>query len=751
MHQASKGSRSLIMRSTCAGVAAVMACLATEASAQAAASGDGARLDEIIVTAQKRSENLQDVPIAVSAVSSEQIQSLNIKTARDLGNVVPGLIYSQAGGTTQTFLRGIGTTITQVNADPSVATYIDGVYISLSTVTAINLADIASVEVLKGPQGTLYGRNATGGAISLTTRSPRDKFEGSAYATVANFERREVGGSLSGPIANHLYLGVYGSFDRRQPYSELQNAPGVAKPDVRDHDFQGSARGKLVYDDDDKLRVVLSGDITRYGALQDMAWRQLQRDAEGYGSTTIGRRAVVNPGEYSFSTNAPVDNNWTAKGGSLRIDYDLGAVKLASISAYRDNRSYTNADGDGTDAAVAAVVVALTNKSKQLTQEFQIQSDNSGPLKWILGAFYYNDKGKLDPFHIQPPSFDQTITAGANTESVSGYGQATWMVTDQLGFTLGGRYTDETKDYTGGVSVRTAAPAAPVVTRFAARSSRYKNFNPRIGVEYHLGDNTMLFANYSQAFKSGVFNLNGTTDLAIGPVDPEELDAYEGGFKSELFDRRLRLNTTYFHYDFKNLQVQTIDRNGISSLQNAAAAESDGLDIDSEFAVTSRLRATAKILLLDSTYKSFPAFQGKIPRDPNTPGSTRGGNIDVPGGVNLTGKRAARSPKFTGSFGGNYTFPFSNGGELVVNGNVFHSSSFNFNPDATVRQDAYSTVSGSIEYSPPGKAWAVSVWSNNIGDAYYYTYKQINANGTYGIPAASRTFGATVRVRLGEE
>jgi iron complex outermembrane recepter protein len=699
-------------------------------------------LAEIVVTAQKRSENLQDVPIAITAVSGEQLENLRINSARDLPSVVPGLMYNQAGGTTQTYLRGIGTSITQVNADPSVATYIDGVYISLATVTSVKLSDIESVEVLKGPQGTLYGRNATGGAVSINTRTPTRDLRGEVSAGIGNFDRREFGASISGGLTDSLFVGIYGNYEERAPHSKLENPPGVAEPDVRDTDYQWTLRGKLVFDPGTRLRMVASGDYSKYASFQDLAWKQLQADGEGYGNATIGPRAIRNLGRYSVSLNAPVDNNWQTKGISLRTELDLGSVKLVELSAYRDSRSFTNADGDATEAAVAATVVSLKQRSKQTTHELQLQSNAPGPFQWIVGAFYYLDKGRLDPFNIQAPPFDQKIRAGAVTKSISGFTQLTYNVTDELAVTLGGRYTNEKKRYTGGTLVQVPSPLPPRV--FAPRETTFNEFTPKATINYDTGD-TMIYASFTEGFKSGVFNLNGTTDLAIGPVNPERLNAYEIGTKSELFGRRVRFNTALFYYDYQDLQVQTIDAAGISSLQNAAKARSYGLDLDGAWEVTPTFELRGNVEFLDAEYVSFPAFQGKIPR-----GTARGGNIDRPGGVNLAGFTTSRAPKVSGNLGFSWRNEFASGAELNWTGNVFHTGKFAFNPDATVRHEAYTTASLSAEFTPADRRWSVSAWVKNLTNEYYFVYKQINNQGSYGIPAAPRTFGVSASVRFGD-
>jgi iron complex outermembrane receptor protein len=255
----------------------------------------------------------------------------------------------------------------------------------------------------------------------------------------------------------------------------------------------------------------------------------------------------------------------------------------------------------------------------------------------------------------------------------------------------------------------------------------------------------MLYVSYSQAFKSGVYNLTATSAATIGPVNPERLDAYEVGLKSELFDRTVRFNASIFHYNFKDLQVQSY-AGGTATLLllNAAQARYTGIDIDAVWAVTPRFQLGAKTLFMDAEYSSFPVYAGFMPRT-----TSNGGNVAIAGGVNLTGRRPARSPEFSGTFTASYKLPLASGAQFMLNGLVNHTSSYSFTPDATLRSPSYSTVDGSIEFTSADGVWKASVWAKNLTDKYYYNYMQVNNVGTYGIAAAPRTFGATVAVKFG--
>jgi iron complex outermembrane receptor protein len=732
-----------------AAVLAIAACVGAAVSnvsasapvggSEADASGSqGDALQEIIVTAQKRTENLEDVPIAVTPISGDALKDLRVETARDLQFVVPGIVYSQAGGTTETYLRGVGNNITEVNADPSIATYVDGVYVSSSAVTAVQMADIQSIEVLKGPQGTLYGRNATGGAINITTQSPTNQLDAHVTAGIGNYSESESGISVSGPIIGDTLLGgIYGTYVNHIPYSTLNDPPGTVDPAiVRSREQQGTARTKLLFEPASWVTFTLAGDFTKYASFEDMAWRQLQSNATGY-----SKGAPPNYGEYSASLNDPVDEVWQSAGGSLRTVLDLGQTTLTELSAYREYTTYWAADSDVTNAPLS--FADDYSVSNQWSHEIDWQSKSGSKFQWTLGAMYYTDNGGQYPFAVLPPPVLINIQAGVNDTSYAGFGQGTLSLTDALRLTVGARYTWEQKAFLGGYTAIFLPNGKRIADDLAAPTGHtWTNFSPKVGLDYRFGD-TLAYVSYSEGFKSGIYNLTGSTPASLGPVNPEILDAYEIGTKSELLDKRLRLNTSLFYYDYSNLQVQTLTpQNGVptATYQNAATVYSTGLDLDATWIIIPDVQLRVLSEFLRSHYGSFDAFDGY----------TRAavGNATVT--ENVSGYTAARTPGFSGNFGGDYVMHLPKETNLKWTLNLYHTNGFAFNPDHTAYQNTYNTLELSAQIRPDSGRWSVTAWANNLTGTYYYSYKQINQYGLYGVPGAPRTFGITGTWYFGE-
>lgn len=708
-------------------------------------------LEEIVVTAQKRAENLQEVPIAITAMTADTLADMRIDTTQDLVTAVPSLNYAQSGARAQAYLRGVGNNITQENSDPSVATYIDGVNISSSAVTISRFAEVERVEVVKGPQGTLYGRNATGGAINVVTRSPTDVFEGKATLGVGNYNLKEAAGFVSGPISDRVKGGLYFGGARRDPYVELRNPPGVPVPKVRDNEQEYGVRGKLIVDATDALKLTGSADITKYNSFEDMAWRQFQPNATGYNpanSAAIGT-AVNNIANSKRVTarDVAVSNDWDSKGASLRADLDLASTRVMLLSAYRKATAAWVSDSDVTEARTGGATTV--SEGTQTSHELQWLSGDGSKVQWIVGAFLFKAAGNSWPFSTFNATTRTDTFAAVDTSSKALFGQATVPFGSGFRATLGVRYTDETKDYLGGysqtVTLATGATTTPVVA--AAKEASYSEVTPKLVLDYTIGK-TMVYASYSRGFKSGIFNLTSVTD--VGPVNPEILNAYEIGSKSDFLNSRIRLNSSVFFYDYKDLQVQAFIATNVSRLVNAADAEIKGVELEGQFAATENLTFSANLSHIESKYKDFIGFPGLVSNAGTTVSGGYGNRAVSASGVEVSGLSLARTPKWAGSVGARYTHNLSSGAEINANASYYYSDKYFFNADHTVGQDAYGTLDASVKYVAPNRLWDVSVWGKNLTDEYYFGYKQVTSSATYGVEAPPRTFGVTASVYFGK-
>lgn len=692
-------------------------------------------LEEVVVTAQKRSENLQDVPIAVTALTADDLEKTGIATTQDLQVSVPGLVYNQSGSRSQTYLRGVGNNLTIENSDPSVATYIDGVYISSSAATIQQLLNVKQVEVLKGPQGTLYGRNATGGAINITTQSPGGSLESGVNVGVGNYSRYDVGGYLSGPISDNWRAGIYAGGDERNPYTTNKLSAGIPDPHDRDKEREYGARGKLIYDTQSRLTLTAIGDVERYWSFEDMAWRQLTNNATGF-----SRGAVPNPNRYSVSLNENVQNKWDSWGGSLRADLDLTSSRIVAISAYRETNAEWRSDGDVTEAAFSYTITP--SHAKQWSHELQWLSSQDAKWQWIAGAFAYQNDGGQESRTRSITNF--VISHGdVSTKSYAAFAQTTIPVGNAFRVTLGARYTDEKKTWVADSQVYTLAGATSgALVAPAPRSAKWDVVTPKATVDYRVGP-SLFYASYSKGFKSGVFNLTSVT--APGPVDPEELKAYELGYKADLFSNRLRFNAAAFYYDYKGLQVQTLTGTGLggttgSSLQNAANAEIKGIEFEVQYAPTRSFNLSAYAALSDSEYKDFKNFSGLT--------AAAVGNVAI--SRDVSGNKLARLPTFTGSLSPKYRWSFASGQELDLSANWYHNSGYAFNADHSLNQPSYDTVNASLDFTRDNGPWSVSLWAKNLTGTYYFMYQTISATSTYGVEGSPRTYGVSGKWQFGK-
>jgi iron complex outermembrane receptor protein len=624
--------------------AAACFCFAAPRAAQAqSAAGAEPALDPITVTAQKRVEKLQDVPITVSAFDAKDLQASGIDSVNDLGVVVPGLVYADVVGYGLPYLRGVGTTATGPGFENPVATYVDGVYYASQGAAALAFNNIASVEVDKGPQGTLFGRNTTGGAIQINTLDPSRDFGGKVEIGYGNYDtvttRAYVTGALTSNLAADL---AFNYSDQGNGYGKnLANGADVDKTD----DF--GVRSKLLYTPSDATRMTLILDYTRLNFIPTLA--------PAPGTTPQFDPPVSSNPRDVYGSPQPFGRT-TQMGVSLTIAHELGFATFTSITAFR-NTLYESVF-DSTLTAVPGTLFYLEGEEphRQASQEFQLASRTGGPIDWVSGAYLYWERaGYLDPTVIGGSSFDaQGIPQGIlqapddKTYSAALYGQGTYHFTAATALTAGLRFTDE---YKNDEFVQTIPDFFDVTTAGADRN--FTNLSWRLALQHSFDDDLMGYVSYNRGYKSGGFN-DGT------PFQPERLDAYEVGEKAEFFNQRVRLNTSLFYYLYDNIQTVTYP-NGSLDITNGGRASLYGLDFDMGVAVTTGLKLNLGFEVLQAKYTSFPDASISVPvpvipaGQPGYGGATSGGTYYTtqPGGA--YGYQLPKSPKFTGTLAADYS------------------------------------------------------------------------------------------------
>jgi iron complex outermembrane recepter protein len=669
-------------------------------------------LEEIVVTAQKRSENLQDVPIAITAVSAITLSQNRVLTTQDIQFLAPALLYNQAGDNAQPFMRGIGSDLTGPNLDASVATYIDGVYVSNNAGTVTSLLGIDRVEVLEGPQGTLFGRNAVGGAISLYTLTPKDTDEASFDATFGNYSRTQFSGYASGPLASDFDAGVYVAYDRRKSYDTILN------PADPQHEDRWGVRTKFVYTPTDAITLTGSAEFTSNTGFETAALWNIQPDALGY---ALGARQIIAP--YVYDDDLRQFLTVKTQAYTLREQADLGFASLIGITGYRYLNAFTGNNLDGTNAPLLADTA--TDNSRQFSQELQLVSKPGSYITWLGGLYGFGESTGYFPTAIissvvyPPPIVANVTTAQVSTRSYAAFGQATIpldFLTQGMRLTLGERYTRDQKEFTASSfsSEGTGYPNDPLtmsaVIHYPYSSASWSRFTPKITIDDKFGD-TLVYATYSQGFKGGAYNI--ATPSESTPVAPERLYAYEIGTKSEFADGRVRLNTAAYHYLFKDLQVSIIDsiETGATSLQNAGAGKAYGAEAALTVIPVQGLTLDSSLSMEHTEYTSFP----------NAASFIIGPNGNTSAIFNATGNQLERAPKFVFNVGGDYKFPLPNGAVLDTTAKWYHNSGFYWEPTDRFRQSAYSIVNLSSSYEFLGDHFSITAWVSNLTNQYYQT------------------------------
>ncbi len=692
-------------------------------------------LEAITVTAQRRSENLQDVPIAVTAVSATQLAANGINDLEDLALVVPGLTFSNTQGNATPRLRGVGSSAIGPGIEPETAVYVDGVYYASSESSLFSFNNIEQVAVLKGPQGTLFGRNAVAGLVQITTKDPTQEFHGNVSAGYGNY-RTETGsvyvtGGLTDTLAADLALQA-----THQGEGYGRNLATGAEANKIDHEI--SARSKFLWKPADGTRVALTLDYAdSAGSTNDIRLDQGTVPGAGTGPAYGGSPWDISADNQPYTVV-------TSKGAALKIDQELGLLRFSSISAYRTMDYHNTFDLDATPTPFQAFV--QEQHDRQISQEFQLQSPRSSPLQWTTGFFYFNSRGAYAPLDLLltggptgNPQFPVNIISTAtvqHTESYALYGQVTKEILPQTNLTLGIRDTQENRslDGTQTVDIFTTTPVAVIPTPAGDKISSNKP-TWRVSLDHHFSDTVMSYASYNRGYKSGGFNAGSVTDA---PFKPETLDAFELGTKTELLNRRVSLNGAAFYYDYKNIQTQYIEPGGAIGILNGAKAKIYGLDADLSAAVTTHLKVNAGIEMLHSKFASFAT---------NAPTSTASGGVPVVLG-SATGHELPIAPKFTESLGGNYSLPIAVG-VIDLNAAVDRNSGWYTEVDNVVRQAAFTTVNAALRWTSPDATTDVSLWGDNLSNEAVRTNGTTVSYGTHvSAYAPPRTYGVKFGYRF---
>jgi iron complex outermembrane receptor protein len=702
---------------------------------------DSSRIAEVVVTAEKRSANSQQVPISISSITASDLEQSGVASTLDLGMKVPSLTLESSFNGIQPHIRGIGTTGVSGGNESSVATYIDDVYIAVMSGAMLSLNNIQQVDVLKGPQGTLFGRNATGGVINVRTKDPSQDFHLDAAASYGNYDTSSgnlyVTGGLTPTIAADL--AAYGSNQDRGFGTNQVTGDQVNKTK------EYALRTKWLFTPTDNLSIRLSGDIS-------------YTDDDGLSSYSVEPGSYINrPGGTPYTVNPrnPFDIYnaydpvyvFRQSGTSAKIAYDSSFASLVSITGYRTSHK-DNAWGvvpipDPVEHA------GWIEKGKEFSQELQLASLPSSPITWVAGLYYLHSSVGYQPFYITGPIIAPLVGLNwrdfENTDAKAAYAQTTLPVAADTHLTLGARYSIERKAVQGDESAIFGAPLTELNSDVLTDAhTLFRSPTWRVALDHQFTQTLLGYVSYNRGFKSGVYDTIPPGGPAAKPVNPETIDAYELGFKTELFDRHLRFNAAAFLYNYKDIQVNIFSSTS-TVLENGARARIEGFDFDLTAKPIEHLSLTLSGAYLHDRFLEFPA--GSVTT--LVPQIDGGGRIGSSG--DLAGNRLPYTPDETLNAGVTYTIPLGTG-ELSINGTYSYNSGWFFGADNTdLRQGAYSLVNGQLSWRPNESGLEVTLWGKNLSNTTYATFFNY-ANNPYGysdrILGLPRTYGVTIGFQM---
>lgn len=708
-------------------------------------------LQEIVVTAERRATSLQETPISIAAITAEDLQKSGITSVSSLQANVPGLQISSLAGYTYPYIRGIGSNALGIGGDSSVSVYFDGVYMPRPEVANVPFGDIERVEVLRGPQGTLYGRNSVGGTINVVEKQPSNVLEATGDVEYGNFDHVLARAYLTGPVSDSSAVSV--SYVHLSDDGYMKNDGATTANGVPPRfDDQGIDAVRLQYKThvNDRITLRLAADKTHISEVGTQL-KPINSQNTGFVGAFPNIFGPVNlPSNFYEGdiTSPQLFNRGDFNGIHGYVDAQLtDDIKLSTITAYRKSNSDVcySSNADRVDLADAC----FSLDSQQVSHEMQL-TGQAGRFDWIAGIYYFEENGENDfalkfplyypkPFGL--PSASTTFLPGSSvlewfahekTNAYAGYGQATYALTDRLHFTAGVRYSYEDKNFRNNFNIVGVA-AGGGATAFIpfSDSQSWSSTTPKFNIEYFPADHLMLYASATEGFKSGGFNT-----VAIGkqtPFSPETVWSYEGGLKSQFLQNKVRFNVSGFYYNYKDLQVNQFV-NGVAIITNAAKARLYGGEFELVLKPTASLTAAASLALLHTEYLDFVS-----------PGEFVAANVE-----NLAGNSLPQAPKAT--FNGSLEKYFDVSGELRLGlrGEYAYVGRQYYNPFDTVGQGGYSLINARVNLVPLNDNWSVGLYVQNITNRnYYINMEEYNTTG-YGISGTAgppRTYGVTASFR----
>ncbi|WP_085616904.1 MULTISPECIES: TonB-dependent receptor [unclassified Pseudomonas] len=699
----------------------------------------GSTLSKVVVTAQKREETVQEVPASISVLSGDKIRDSSLQSANEVTRFIPNASAgtTEGHGRPRWWIRGLGTGDQGANTVSPVGIYVDDVYIANISATGFPLFDQERVEVLRGPQGTLWGKNTTAGAINFISRKPTFERSGYAKAGYGDYDDRVLEGAISDAlVTDRLAARLSFRHQGRDGYNENiadSNDRGALEDDAARLQF-------LAYINDD-LEANLNVHARSY------------HDTGGYSTVSYGLRPDgtnqfgyrIDPRQGKVNYNAKYQVQIDQVGSNLNLNWQLGDLTLTSISAFEHFTRDGFSDSDNTPQELQRSFAYAD--SQQWSQELRLASPRENRLNWVVGLHYFNEdldsrnaSAALDNPFI--PRYYNNLTYNQGTESYAIFGSSTFSFTEDFSVTAGLRWTRETKDinlrrvqnqgqanFSNSDWWKPSSVSTPLVANAVQdEQNTWSDWTYDLTPEYQISDNARVYLRYAYGFRSGGYNTGATSQATVATVNPEYLTSYELGVKSEWLDGRLNANAALFYYDYEDIQlniVSAVNNQTVSRLANGAEGEAYGAEFELEAVPVQNLHLNFALGLLHTEFTDYTS-----------------------GTSDYSGNKFVRAPNVSAVIGADYRIPLEVGGALVLatDWNT-RSRQYFFSNDQSqnMRTGGYTLGNARVTYELPGDTTQVSAYVSNLTDKEYRNHTLPGGFQTAGVMFGDpRTFGVSV-------
>lgn len=691
--------------------------------------GGAAVLEEVKVTAQRRTERSLDVPISITAIGADQLGKGDVQQLGDIMKLTPGLRYDQAGGFFQPTIRGVGTAVVVAGSGSNVGVYTDGFYSPNQLMADSELLNVESVQVLKGPQGTLFGRNATGGAILVTTRQPDAEESLDFETSYAQYNTERYSLYATGGPNETVAFDIGASYRKSDGY--VDNI--ISGSDTDGGHENWAIRTGVKLDLSDKVSALLRFVHEDVDDASTVAYN-LYEDGGTVYSTAAFAAATVATDPFDISSDFAPAFVAESDAVQLTVKADLDFATLTSYTQYRDEAATHYYDFDASSSALAMSHYIFDTVDEVFTQEFLLASQGDSRLQWTTGLFYFANDTAFENNRAATAysggAFVRNGGSGVDTTSTAIFADVTYALLNDLYLTVGARYSEDEVDSAFFLDDTNN------LAKVNVPSIDDSQLTSRVALRYEATDYSSTYFSYSEGYKAGILNVGRATLTGI-EIDPEEIKAYEVGYKYS--SGPLAFDVAAYYYDYSDLQIAGYE--GFTSvIENAADSSVKGLEGQLRYAITSELEVSMGLAYMDAEYDDFDRSQAWV-QDTMVTGLFLAQYVDA------SGKEMLRSPELTSTLNVSYQTQVAEG-SLAASGRLYYTSDFYFDSYETYEQDAYHLLSLRVAWTDPSETYTLALFGDNLTDEEYYTQVLPQFFGVLTTWGAPRTFGAGVELHF---